>query len=60
MPWSTDESYGALMTVDGSGPYIGDICHVTQCRNLASRAHRADFGCDDAADESLPPVRRLV
>eukprot|EP00969_Alexandrium_andersonii_P118299 5232082-Alexandrium_andersonii.AAC.1 len=24
------------MTVDGSGPYVGDICHVTRSINLAS------------------------
>eukprot|EP00969_Alexandrium_andersonii_P042773 1875805-Alexandrium_andersonii.AAC.1 len=36
MPWSTDDSYGALMTPEGCLPYIGDICHVTQSRNLAS------------------------
>eukprot|EP00969_Alexandrium_andersonii_P372323 15481467-Alexandrium_andersonii.AAC.1 len=36
MPWSSDECYGALMTPDGSMGYIGEICHVTQSRNLAS------------------------
>eukprot|EP00969_Alexandrium_andersonii_P290849 12855623-Alexandrium_andersonii.AAC.1 len=36
LPWSSDESYGARMTLEGSGKMVGDICHVTKLANLKS------------------------
>eukprot|EP00969_Alexandrium_andersonii_P373520 15484215-Alexandrium_andersonii.AAC.1 len=36
LPWSSGESFGARMTEEGSGKWVGDICHVAKMENLSS------------------------